>query len=61
MLNISICATNTRLEYKTMSVPYPEVVRAKNSYAESLYAKVRHAIPAIEWPVHAKTSTPSRR
>jgi len=31
-----------------------ETVRAKTPHAESLYAKVRHAIPAIEWPVHAQ-------
>src|SRR6202165_5723450 len=37
-----------------MALPYPETVRAKNPYAENLYAKVRHAIPAIEWPVHAQ-------
>src|ERR1700732_3983392 len=37
-----------------MGLPYPETVRAKNPYAENLYAKVRHAIPAIEWPVHAQ-------
>src|SRR4030088_324098 len=37
-----------------MALPYPEAVRAKNPYAENLYAKVRHAIPAIEWPVHAQ-------
>ena len=28
--------------------------RADVSYAENLYAKVRHAIPAVEWPVHAQ-------
>src|SRR6202165_1979101 len=37
-----------------MALPYPETVRAKNPYAENLYAKVRHAIPSIEWPVHAQ-------
>jgi quinolinate synthase len=31
-----------------------ETVQAKTPHAESLYAKVRHAIPAIEWPVHAQ-------
>ncbi len=37
-----------------MALPYPETVRAKTPSAENLYAKVRHAIPAIEWPVHAQ-------
>src|SRR5437764_2531920 len=37
-----------------MATPYSEAVRARNPYAENLYAKVRHAIPAIEWPVHAQ-------
>src|SRR2546421_13079961 len=37
-----------------MATPYSEAVRAKNPYAENLYAKVRHVIPAIEWPVHAQ-------
>jgi quinolinate synthase len=36
-----------------MATPIP-AVRAEVSYAENLYAKVRHAIPAIEWPVHAQ-------
>ncbi len=31
-----------------MSIPLPA------ARAESLYAKVRHAIPAIEWPLHAQ-------
>ena len=35
-----------------MATPFP-AVRAEVS-AEKLYAKVRHAIPAIEWPVHAQ-------
>jgi quinolinate synthase len=35
-----------------MATPFP-AVRADVS-AEKLYAKVRHAIPAIEWPVHAQ-------
>jgi quinolinate synthase len=29
------------------------IVPDGNLYAEELYAKVRHAIPAIEWPVYA--------
>ncbi len=37
-----------------MALPGSETVRAKTPYAENLYAKVRHAIPAIEWPVHAQ-------
>jgi quinolinate synthase len=36
-----------------LATPIP-AVRAEVSYAENLYAKVRHAIPAIEWPVHAQ-------
>ena len=36
-----------------MAVQGSETVRVKNLYAENLYAKVSHAIPAIEWPVHA--------
>lgn len=28
--------------------------RSESLYAEDLYAKVRHAIPAIEWPVYAQ-------
>jgi quinolinate synthase len=36
-----------------MAVQGLETVRVKNLYAENLYAKVSHAIPAIEWPVHA--------
>ena len=35
-----------------MATPFP-AARAEVS-AEKLYAKVRHAIPAIEWPVHAQ-------
>src|SRR6266550_7644862 len=37
-----------------MATPYSEAVRAKNPYAENLYGRVRHAIPAIEWPIHAQ-------
>ncbi|MBO0734116.1 MAG: quinolinate synthase NadA [Methylocapsa sp.] len=36
-----------------MPTPLPQS-RADVSYAENLYAKVRHAIPAVEWPVHAQ-------
>ncbi len=36
-----------------MASPFP-ALRKEVSYAENLYAKVRHAIPAIEWPVHAQ-------
>jgi quinolinate synthase len=41
------------LEYKAVPTPLPES-RADVSYADNLYARVRHAIPAIEWPVHAQ-------
>src|SRR5579883_2357054 len=37
-----------------MAAPVSETVRAEIPLAESLYEKVRHAIPAIEWPVHAQ-------
>jgi quinolinate synthase len=37
-----------------MAQPYPEISRAKNTRAEMLYDKVRHAIPAVEWPLHAQ-------
>jgi quinolinate synthase len=37
-----------------MVLPNLEPARAKDPYIENLYAKVRHAIPAIEWPVHAQ-------
>ena len=37
-----------------MALPGLETVRARTPHAETLYAKVRHAIPAIEWPVHAQ-------
>jgi quinolinate synthase len=40
------------LEYKAIASPF-SAVRAEVS-AENLYAKVRHVIPAIEWPVHAQ-------
>jgi quinolinate synthase len=36
-----------------MAIPSSETVRVRDLYAENLYAKVSHAIPAIEWPVHA--------
>lgn len=36
------------------SDPRGETVPAGNLYAEDLYAKVRHAIPAIEWPIYAQ-------
>ena len=39
MLNISICSSNARLEYKTMALPYPETVRAKNPGAEKSLRK----------------------
>jgi len=34
--------------------PVVGLQRSENLYAEGLYAKVRHAIPAIEWPVYAQ-------
>ena len=37
-----------------MALLGPETARSKNPFAKNLYAKVRHAIPAIEWPVHAQ-------
>jgi quinolinate synthase len=37
-----------------MALPYLETARAKDPHPESLYARVRHAIPAVEWPVHAQ-------
>src|SRR6059058_2504614 len=36
-----------------MALPTPHTVRARDPQLD-LYAKVRHAIPAIEWPVHAQ-------
>ena len=37
-----------------MATPSPENRRAEVPRTDYLYAKVRHAIPAIEWPVHAQ-------
>ena len=37
-----------------MAMPGLETVPARTPQAEHLYAKVRHAIPAVEWPVHAQ-------
>ena len=37
-----------------MATPFPESLRAEVPQTDYLYAKVRHAIPAIEWPVHAQ-------
>ncbi|WP_026606446.1 quinolinate synthase NadA [Methylocapsa acidiphila] len=34
--------------------PVVDLQRSEKLYADDLYEKVRHAIPAIEWPVHAK-------
>ncbi|WOJ89794.1 quinolinate synthase NadA [Methylocapsa polymorpha] len=34
--------------------PVVGLQRSESLYAEGLYAKVRHAIPAIEWPVYAQ-------
>ena len=36
-----------------MALPGSETVRAKTPSTETLYEKVRHVIPAIEWPLHA--------
>ncbi|HET6377780.1 MAG TPA: quinolinate synthase NadA [Methylocella sp.] len=36
-----------------MAPPFPETRPAK-AFDETLYKRVRHAIPAIEWPVHAQ-------
>src|ERR1700739_4093908 len=54
MLNTSICFSNTHLEYNVMATPSPENRRAEIPQIDYLYAKVRHAVPAIEWPVHAQ-------
>jgi quinolinate synthase len=37
-----------------MATPFREYRRAEVPRTDYLYAKVRHAIPAIEWPVHAQ-------
>jgi quinolinate synthase len=37
-----------------MATPFREYRRAEVPQIDNLYAKVRHAIPAIEWPVHAQ-------
>jgi quinolinate synthase len=37
-----------------MALPHSETARAKAPPLEALYAKVRHAVPAVEWPVHAQ-------
>lgn len=37
-----------------MALPYVETVHAKDPRVEMLYGKVSHAIPAVEWPVHAQ-------
>ncbi len=37
-----------------MAMPGLETVPVRTPQAEHLYAKVRHAIPAVEWPVHAQ-------
>ncbi len=37
-----------------MATPSAETLRAEVPRTDYLYAKVRHAIPAIEWPVHAQ-------
>ncbi len=37
-----------------MAAPFQETIREDVPSAKTLYAKVRHAIPAIEWPVHAQ-------
>lgn len=36
-----------------MAPPFPEPRRAE-AFDETLYKRVRHVIPAIEWPVHAQ-------
>jgi quinolinate synthase len=37
-----------------LATPFREYRRAEVPQIDNLYAKVRHAIPAIEWPVHAQ-------
>ena len=54
ILNPSILSNNAQREYNDgPNALLPAAPKSQDLYAQDLYAKVSHRIPAIEWPVFA--------
>ena len=53
-MTASDALTGSHLSTRAGRLPPAGRAAARNFDVQSLYAKVRHAIPSIEWPVHAE-------